>query len=239
MHIENFSRKLGYFSSHEKWDRFIVSLFGEKIGNFGSVYNTGGRSIITSNSLAGDVHDICVTKDLIVGKGTLEDEDLILLEDLHSLGFNPVKFDIALKLSVKSFFMVSLEHPYNFSMGPVYQDYQQNKQAEFRMRVEFKVETFKKTNLDPHMPCTFENGKKRLVNYDNPFNADRITANEKTFKFVHKVSSSYMENSSIHDKERFEEYIFQEISSSLYRGSLLEMKKQVLGLLTLHCEKTS
>jgi hypothetical protein len=48
-----------------------------------------------------------------------------------------------------------------------------------------------------------------------------------------------MENSSIHDKERFEEYIFQEISSSLYRGSLLEMKKQVLELLTLHCEKTS
>jgi|688.fasta_scaffold03846_12 hypothetical protein len=233
MQLENFSRKLGYFSSHEKWDRFIVSLFGEKIGNFGSVYNTGGRSIITSNSFRGDVHDICVTKEIIVGKGNLEDEDRLLLEDLHSLGFNPVKFDIALKLSVKSFFMVSLQHPYTYSMDP------QNKQAEFRMRVEFKAETFKKTNLDPHIPWTFEIGKERLVNYDNPFNADRITANEKTFKFSHSVSSSYMENSSIHDKERFEEYIFQEISSSLYRGSLLEMKKQVLELLTLHCEKTS
>ena len=153
-----------------------------------------------------------------------------MLEDLHSLGFNPVKFDIALKLSVKSFFMVSLQHPDTFEI------YQQNKQAEFRMRVEFKVETFKKTNPDSHMPCTFENG---LVHYINPFNADRITANEKVFKFSHSVSSSYMENSSIQDKERFEEYIFQEISSSLYRGSLLEMKKQVLELLTLHCEKTS
>ena len=233
MHIENFSRKLGHFSSHEKWDRFIVSLFGEKIGNFGSVYNTGGRSIITSNSFRGDVHDICVTKEIIVGKGNLEDEDRLLLEDLHSLGFNPVKFDIALKLSVKSFFMISLQHPDNFEI------YQQNKQAEFRMRVEFKAETFKKTNLDPHIPWTFEIGKERLVNYDNPFNVDRITANEKTFKFVHNVSSSYMENSSIQDKERFEEYIFQEMSSSLYRGSLLEMKKQVLELLTLHCEKTS
>ncbi len=230
MHIENFSRKLGYFSSHEKWDRFIVSLFGEKIGNFGSVYNTGGRSMITSNSSQGDVHDICVTKEIIVGKGNLEDEDRILLEDLHSLGFNPVKFEIALKLSVKSFFMVSLQHPDSFEI------YQQNKQAEFRMRVEFKVETFKKTNPDSHMPCTSENG---LVHYINPFNADRITANEKVFKFSHSVSRSYMENSSIQDKERFEEYIFQEISSSLYRGSLLEMKKQVLELLTLHCEKTS